>query len=938
MSVFTNTLDAVYNGLNVEVRFNFLNGQKPEEMPVDFTEIVIIISDFSNPSNAPAIMLKKIIMDDLNKFLADPNNLNAKYYPYTFVPEFGGKISSQILISAKVNFKGTANVNDISYPVVSLSIPTSPEAPTISLVNPLKFKINTGTGVMVDGDVILKVAPPYPSQPNTKCKVTVSGSKMSDPYYFNINTDAGNYSSSLFPLNISSYFPNDITPDSSVNIYLQYEGNDRLSELSNIISAKASVRLDAPVITAVTSMQDRKITVAGTVKQAPYTEDSASSVVSDKRIRMTILAVETQEDDEIVSEELSWAPTNQKDLAVEGISGPTASQDNVLFNYEISQVNGVDLKRTKAYRFVAVAHYGLYDNTKSINILAQLPDVPPKINQSLPSNMDKTGLCIELISPDVKWTNTQNTTVVNNVPVLTFTPAFTQLPWPPANSQHRQQMIISYSFSSKQKGQINQKTNHSPVYEIAPAEYWKVSNPLPEDEYTLEAKFEVYVPTDQFKYIQGTPATPLVKNESNYWVASLKTFTASVGETRSSSDVPNVKELSLYTQLLGTNNTRALVSSHKSHSAKYYEEKHFQVIRTEREMIEGRSTNSHDFNGTTRLSFDLNGTQTHVSVANTNTNIPSSLNRDHGEDYYYILYPNGANANSTPISITTGKIFTIRTLTVVLDLKSNVEIKSDWAYASHEVTGLPPMNAPTFVNIDDLPSDKPGYALRVFVGVDARSNLVNKPEAWGSEPVIPLSFEVELLDQNRDPVGSGPYTRTFTSDELHNYNAGFTLIAPLDIFGLTLVENSHVYARAVITYALESDKSKKSEGSGNNINATVHLIPPTIVVSNIKLTQNPVLPDAQGPRAVNVSGMLNLTVYADVDSKGLTGTIVQCYLKTHNGIGPHMMSLDTTDATGMRWKSGLLIPESQKNYQSEEISVFATNGYAKFPFAYLNLV
>jgi hypothetical protein len=284
-----------------------------------------------------------------------------------------------------------------------------------------------------------------------------------------------------------------------------------------------------------------------------------------------------------------------------------------------------------------------------------------------------------------------------------------------------------------------------------------------------------------------------------------------------------------------------------------------------------------------------------------------------------------------------------------LDLKSGAELNSDLVYAFHEVAGFPPMNAPSSVSINDLPSDKPGDALRVFVSVAGANQLVNKPVAWGSEPVIPLSFKVELFDQNRESIGSGPYTRTFTSDELYNYNADSNPPvsipnAPLDIFGLTLKESSHVYAKATITYALASDKSKKSEGSGNNINATAYLIPPTMVVSNIKLVQNPPpIVQVQGPRAVDAFGMTNLTVYADVDTKKLKDTIVQCYLNVIVGggnktYGPHAMILDGTDATGMRWKSNPLLPDAQKNYQREEIYVQAVNGSAKFSIASSKLV
>ena len=958
--VFTNDLDVLYNGVNVDVRFTFHGTTMPSRMPSDFTEIVIVYSDLSNTDNPP--VFKKIIMDELNEFLSSSNNYGAKYYSYTFKPEFKGKLSSQILISANVNYEG--GVNDIPYPDVALTIPTSPEAPVISLVNPLKFIMNpNGPGVKVVGDVKLKIAPPSPSQIISKYKVTLKGQKLSGDKYFNI-VIAGSYADSSsavpsFPLEIpTSSFPADITPDSSVYIYLQYEGNDRSSELSNRISAKATIRLDAPVITAVTSMQDGKITVAGTVKQAPYTEASASATTFNNadRIKMTILAVETQEN-EIVSEDLGWVLTDQQNLLVKGISGPTASQNNVPFSYEISnvKVNGalVSLKRTKAYRFVAVAHYGDYDPDKKINIALVLD--APKINQSPPSNMDKTGLCIQQINSDIQWTNTQSTAVVANVPpVLTFTPTFAY-PAYPANVSlppaEIQQMIVSYSFSSKQKGLINNTTIQSSVYEVAPAEYWKVSNPLAEDVYTLEAKFEVYVPADEYKYIQGTPVIPLVKNESNVWVAILKTFSASVEQTRSSSDVPSVKELSLYTQLLGTGNTRALVSSHKSYSAKHYADKQFTFKRKEHQMIQGiKSTNPADFRSETLLSFNPSGLQTHSSVGNANANNSSSSNLDHPEDLIITLYPIGTNSNSVapmPIPINTGKLFSSRVRTVVLDLKSGAELNSDWVYAFHEVAGFPPMNAPLSVSIDDLPSDKPGYALRVFVSVAGANQLANKPVAWGSEPVIPLSFKVELVDQNRESIGSGPYTRTFTSDELYNYNADSNTPvsiqnAPLDIFGLTLEENSHVYAKATITYALASDKSKKSEGSGNDINATAHLIPPTMVVSNIKLVQNPP-PLVQGPRAaVDASGMgmINLTVYADVDTKGLSlsDTIVQCYLNTANGIGPHAMSPDGTDATKMRWKSESLLPDAQKNYQREEISVLAINSFAKFPLASSKLV
>ena len=946
---------ASFDGSEVILKFPFYNDVKPSEMGSDFSEIAITVFDNENKGNEPLSI--SVNTKELNEYLKDPDNLNATFYFKTFLPEFSGKTSSNLYITADVNY--VSPTDDVQYPDFSLDIPVKPDQPVISLVSPLKFKLNsTGTGVEVDGDVQLKVAS-IPSNV-THYSVTVNGEEYVNSNKSNFtNRNKFSYAANLFPLSITSLFSTNIASDSDVYIRVQCEANNLSSKHSEKLSAKASIRLDAPTISAVTSMQDRKITVSGSMKQAPYLESTASSLPNKERIMRTILAVETTEN-EVVSEDLEWKVTDVINIPVKGISGGVnASQGDEPFTHEVTSVGGIDLKRAKAYRFVAVAHYGNYEDGKSINILSEDASRPaPALNQSPPSNMDKTGLCVEYLGSSVKFAYTQNYT--QNSPldnVLTFTPTFSggQLPSPDDET-----VFLSYSFSSKLKGVINEGdmgtySITAPSVPLSP--FWNVSNPVIEDEYTLEAKVEVFIPTLEFNYIQGTPAINIAKNEKNFWVSTLKEFSVLANQTRPSSEVPGVMDLSLSSHKFGANGTKALVSSHKSHSKQYFQDKKFQFVQTEHEVIKGtKTTNPNDFHSSKLANLapataDSAGSTRLTSSGNLNTNTLDSLNLDHAEDTLMFIYPATYNANNVhPLPVNQGDIYSTRARVVAVDVKSGVLVLGDWSYAFHEV-GQPLMNAPANVQINNFPKG-PGDGLTVSVSVDNQVNLNNKPAAWLTGSVIPLSFRVELSNHLNESVGSGPYSRAFTPDEVSIYKSITTAMASpltvsLDITGLTLEENMHVYAKAFITYALESDTSKKSEGDCNNKNHTAFLVPPTMEVTDISLVQTPLLLDKQGPRAVDDTAT-SLTVYAVVDLKDLkpSSTTVQCYLKTANSppllangppiinFGPYPMTQDLDkDSTGNTWKTSPLVPNPQVNYLTEPILVQAINRGAKYPVA-----
>jgi hypothetical protein len=326
-----------------------------------------------------------------------------------------------------------------------------------------------------------------------------------------------------------------------------------------------------------------------------------------------------------------------------------------------------------------------------------------------------------------------------------------------------------------------------------------------------------------------------------------------------------------------------------------------------------------------------------------------SLNLDQPEDIVISIYPAEYNANSAPSPkpVNQGDIYSTRARVVALDVKSGVQVVSDWSYAVHEV-GQALMNAPANVKINNYPKG-PGDGVTVSFSVDNQTELKNKPAAWLGGSVIPFSFRVELSNHLNESVGSGTYSRVFTPDEVYRYknitlSAAQPLTVSLDITGLTLEENTHVYAKAFITYALESDMSKKSEGYCNNKNLTAFLVPPTMEVKDITLVQSP-SSNNPGPRAID-DRATTLTVYAVVDLKGLKPSSgkVQCFLKTADTFsnntatptfGPYSMSQDLVkDSTGNTWKTtDPLTPHPRVNYLTEEIHVQAIHGRAKYPVA-----
>ena len=959
-TVFGGSLAASFDSVNVNLRLPF---NTPIPTTVDgttFAQLAVTVVD-NSPDNANAPLQFLIYAKELNSWLAE--NEGATAYELSFQPVFPGPLSpnkyaSNIYIAAIENgVKTNGNPNDYLYlPITSFPINMAPSAPTCLLQPPFAFKMNSqATGITaVSGSLI--VTPSLDQGVNSiqMCVSGTLGQSPAAPFVFfqtfsfvpseqnpSFTVNAADLINLATNISTTSVPIGNLKADSFVNISARVEGNGKFSEFSAETSVQASCRLPAPTLVSASSLQDRKVTLTGTILQANYVVKPSGNA---NQQFITILACPCVQN-EVVSDSLGWQVTDAKNLDVAPKQGYTFPQAQATFSAVVTQIGAVntttgavtytDLVHAKAYRYAAVTHYGDYDPTKSVNIKAAGTSAP-KLSQSSLSNMNMTAVTVNYVGTSVSWdTTVQSYATAGSKQIingqlstlsssqLSFSPVFKNSADIPSLSQG---IVMSYAFSSKLLGPINQTTNSSGDTSVPVSNWWSVANPNATDVYTLSATMSVLISNFDFSFIQGNPALP-VASPNGYYVATLKAFQSNVAQTRLASSAPTLSNLKLSTVMVGT--TRNLYSQHISPRYDLLMSQGLKMMGTEHEVVFGvASVSPVDFTSANMVALTSTG-----STKLNATPYPGNTEKaDYPEDVLIPMYQlNQQNSYSSRI-VADNEIYTTRARIKFLDLKSGQDFYSEYSYSSLQVQAAS-MNPPSGVALSNYPVAGSTNSMLVTFNVDA--NIVNKPATWGALTPVPFAVNAVLVDGTGNQIGAA--SREFTAEELYTYSLGNGLTgAQLVVNNLALQPNERVVPRLSITYSTATNKSLRQVGSINAATSS-YLVKPNIAVQVDSIRQLPALPNASGPRQVNLngSGMTSIVVYARVYLNDLSpqSASVACFIRsstTSNTDGSYSMtqsplSLQDASKNYLLYQTAALAPDPTVNYGSVQCVVLATH-------------
>jgi len=953
-TVFGGSLTASFDSVNVNLQLPFSTPLPTTVDGTTFTQLAVTVVD-NTPDNVNPPLTFLIYAKELNGWLAE--NGGASAYELSFPPIFNGKISTNIYISAIENGVYNGSANDYTYnPIPSFPINMAPSAPVCLLQPPFAFQMNSATTGITALSGSLTVTPGLDQGVNSiqMCVSGTLGQSPAVPFVFfrtysftpseqtpSLVIDAAQLVNLASNIGTANAPIGNLKADSFINLSARVEGNGKFSDFSAETSVQASCRLTAPTLVSATSLQDRKVTLTGTILQANY---AVKPSVNANQQFYTVLACPCGQN-EVVSDLLAWKVTDAVNLDVPTKQGYTFPQAQATFSCVVTQIasavstSGVatytDLTHAKAYRFCAVTHYGSYDATKSINIKA-VGGLAPNLNQSPASNMNMTAVCVNYVGASVAWNTTAQSYVaagskqfINgqlatlSSSQLSFSPLFNNSANIPSLSQS---VILSYSLSSKILGPINQTTQSSGDITVPASTWWSVANPNSSDIYNLAATIYALLSNFDYSFIIGTPALP-VQNMNGVYVATLKAYQSSVTQTRLPSSAPTLSNLALSTVMVGT--TRNLYSQHISPSYDLLASQGLKMMGTEHEVVFGvQSVNPADFIPANMVAL----TSTGSTKLNATPYPGNSENADFPEDVLLPMFQlNQHNSYSSRI-VADSEIFSTRARIVYLDVKSGQQFYSEYAYSTLQVQA-PGMNAPSNVTLSNYPVAGSTKSMLVTFNVDA--HILNKPATWGNLPSVPFSVTAVLVDGTGNQIGTA--SRDFTVEELYTYSLGTGLTgAQIVVNNLNLQQNERVVPRVFITYSTATNKSLKKAGSINAATSS-YLVRPDIAVQVDSIQQSPALSNASGSRQVNPSGsgMNSITVYAKVYLNGLSqqSANASCFIRSLTAATNSDGSYSMTPAPAalysgkdyVLYQTAALTPDPTVNYVTVQCVVLATH-------------
>ena len=968
-------ITASYNGQIVALSFKLgPNGMVKD----DFNQLVINIMDNSNAmSDAQEVLLTLADIENYfyNEFPNVTDTAN-QTFNYNFKPQFNTNGVPNATISSSISYYAVSNnaLVDFTWGPSVLAISSAPPAPLIGDLsvsfgaNPVAVgQVGAGAGVVIKSGSSFSVQ--LPKNVN-KYKYNINGTSVTgnvlnyysdeiavpvDPTY---NTDI---IVNLPPATQSTAYQNLIfRADTDISIYVQCESvNNLYSNLSNKLTASASIRLPSPYIASAESLQNQMITVSGTIlEQKPGLTTP---------LNYSIFAIGVQ--DWNSSRPLAnWLITDVMDKPVPACK-QGQSPSVVVFQSPVNSIAAsvgalatVPLALNKGYYFLAVQYAGTINLSKSLDIKAA--SNAPLLTQSPVSNMDKSGVTVAYVNDNVAWGagnqvyNSASNTLTFN-PVLTPSPLMTLPTLAYASSQltSAQQVRATYSLYSQETilsplvkiNELTTQTNMLAVpapYPATAKSFWTVPNVQKGAFYILEVSlFSVLLPGSAAA-IQGKAAIA-TSSKDNFTVVPLGSYSTTVQQAKSSADIPVPLALNLsHTTSLSTTSgsvqtKRTLVASNKSPSSKEFSALGLLLQSISYEVIEfqAQSPDAFDSNGLKLLTSTGSSALTVAAPpSNSGSNVGTSALVPEVSLIQLYTSTQSTNAGITTTAIVeeflNNKYYTARSWFTVLDLKSNQVINSDKVYSEPYLVTPLQMAAPASMSIkNSFNSDS--VLVNVTSVVKSLAGLYS-PLIWNGDAVQPTSFRVDVLDENGQTVGTATKAFTYFDDYNNPSNPG-SVSGSVIVNGVKKIAGQNLYATAAITYTrLKADgitlvSSQKIEGALFAPMVQMYVNGP-IATSNLKMVLSPA-----GTTGRNEATSFKIQCTVDFGGAGIQGAFVKAFVagKASASAATTYEQNMTYDANNEVWTTASLYPDSNVDYNEALIVSIAVSPVAGVGFDYL---
>jgi hypothetical protein len=735
------------------------------------------------------------------------------------------------------------------------------------------------------------------------------------PYVFTFNLNTLN---STHPLK-------NVKPDTSVRFHARSVVNDQYSGPSNSVVVNASIRLAAPTISSIKSLQDQKIDISGSMR----TQISGAGEL------FTILAQALPHEESQIDPTL-WVQTDQRNIAVQAAASGS-SVSNVPFIKTVTKLgNGVDNTQTslmpgRVYAFIIIKHKGpaQFDSTKSVDIAETGSNKPPA-DQSAASNMKK-GVTITYLSKDLKIASGAQGTAADEPLSLTFAPSVT--PSLPSNDL----ITYAWSFSSVQKKLI--KAVRSSSGQAAIPSIFVDLTPVKDDEYTIALKASYYLDDYVIQSIDGTPELQIVDvdNQKSVILADINVKAKKSGDPLSA---PVLQNVALH--VTSNAGVKKLLVSYESKSVDKSKYTLGDVIIQVTKGTPGSRLALYpnqpgvvdDF-----VPLYYNSGTMANPVYNSSFNVGFVSGTDVKDSFQF---PQLYTQTGTPVNLSANEVYHVRVAGIWNELEfGSAQVTGYWSPLAR--AEIPPsvMNPASNVSITPVVSSTGSKNFKVIFDIDR--DIVDVPSNWGSSPVVTIdSAIVKLL--NSDGAQVATKTLSFSSSDAPtgaiaayealaaNQSLKYSYAGTYFTFNdVPLGAGETVHAQVQIIYR-KKDSTLTAFSGKNDVNASgaFRSVSSAITVKSITLLQDPLsLTQTSGNRRADdfdadTTNPSKLTINATVEigTFAPNSVIVKAILASGNSSTPveHLLTYNSTDKV---YVVNNITRNPNVNYKLTPINVYA---------------
>lgn len=837
-TTFSNATAAHLGGTKLVVTFNLATAATVDESTRTLT---VLMQDLS--SSAPAQVHRfdrGHIFDGLNDVEGAKMTKNSDGSKLTISldPTFGSKLSTKVVLRViENNLAANGSATEASLANLTVILRAVPSAPVLTLAKPFAFTVNgAGNGVLV-GDGVARVAIAL-KEGTTRVKVFAKGTLANgDNFAQELSSSPITVAADAKYVDVHLNVMPPLAHEKPVHIFAMSENDEGDSDPSTQLTALPSLRLAAPKLHSVKSLEDGQITVQGALPSLP--QGNASRHVS-------ILAkLKSQHDEENPLD--NWHSTNVINVQF------TSSSPSASFKKDVKQIRNAaalaNLENGKAYLLAAIHHTATITASDNHPLDPESLTAVPAFTQSYPSNI-LSGACITYPADTVDLNADSQTSSSPTDPVqhVTFSPSIENV-----GTMTGLPLTTKWSFVSG--GVAKTQYTDTGDFGVPTGIFFKVTNPVKGAKYVVGLELQQPLTDEAAACITGEAALKIVKRD-NIPYAIVKTFEKTVEQTPSSDDVPAF--LNFEADCHNIAGRRVLHTVHNLPAASAYADKGLALVGFEIQAMGGVAGSADDASYVNKHKLTAGGAITLFVAAVAPINAAGSTYGDLPELNAVRLFNNaGAVVDPAP------GYHSIRIRPKVKVTKSNAEFYGLWQSETVEVQGLK-LNTPaeaTLTQALDLTSD-PNYSrLKVtHVSVTA-ADVSGLPTGWAGAKVF--GYEAKLVDSDGYDVEGASASKPFTDVESADAVAG--AVTSSQIFSLRTSEGKiysarvrHQYQRVSASGELMADKSYGGWRESQTYIIKGKLSISSVLVKTSPISSNPSGRDQNGMESLSVEVGLNI--------------------------------------------------------------------------------